>query len=200
MPRAALAEPEIHDFRRRAVEVATRLFAEHGYAGVSLRRISDELGVSPMTPYRYFEDKAEIFAMVRAEAYARFADAQAAAFDSTDHPLLRLGALREAYLDFALAEPNAYRVMFELAQEPAEAYPELLRESDRAFQVLLQAVREAIDAGATEGDPLDVAHVLWASVHGLVTLHLAGKLTLGRDFDRLRDVPFPVFRFPEPKR
>ncbi len=45
-----------------------------------------------------------------------------------------------------------------------------------------------------EGDPLERAHFLWAQVHGLVSLHLAGKLVMGRSLEQL----FPaVFDTPE---
>ncbi len=40
---------------------------------MTLRALAAELGCSPMTPYRYFENKAELFAVVRADAFRRFA-------------------------------------------------------------------------------------------------------------------------------
>jgi hypothetical protein len=46
-------------------------------------------------------------------------------------------------------------------------------------------VAEAVEAGALEGDPLTIAHLLWAGAHGLVSLHLAGKLSSGRGFAQL---------------
>jgi AcrR family transcriptional regulator len=69
MPRAALRDDEIEAFREGLCRAATRLFAERGHAGVTLRALAAELGCSPMTPYRYFRDKDEIFAAVRAHAY-----------------------------------------------------------------------------------------------------------------------------------
>ena len=63
--RAILTVEEVGAFRAKAVAAATRLFAERGYRGVTLRSLAKELGVSPMTPYRYFENKEELFAMVR---------------------------------------------------------------------------------------------------------------------------------------
>jgi AcrR family transcriptional regulator len=189
VPRAALTEAEIEAFRKKTVRAATRLFAAQGYEAITMRAIASELGTSPMAPYRYFENKAEIFAMVRAEAYRRFASDQEAAFRSEGRPLERLFAMREAYVRFALKNPDEYRVMFELHQEPEDRYPRLGAEARRAFGALETAVREAIEAGVLEGEPLTVAHLLWASVHGLVTLHLAGKLTTGRTIDELLAAP-----------
>jgi AcrR family transcriptional regulator len=194
--RVALQEQEIDAFRERTAEVATQLFAERGYAAVSLRNIAQELGSSAMTPYRYFENKADIFAAVRERAYRRFIEAQEAAFAVTDDPLGRLLNLRNAYYDFALCEPHSYRVMFQLDQEAPEDYPELLAESDRGFGFLRRAVEGATEAGYFDGDSLTIAHMLWAHVHGLITLHLAGKLSCGMSFEALRDAPLPTLRFP----
>ncbi len=76
MPRRSLTPEEISAFRLRAVEAATRLFAEYGVAGVSMRRLASEMGCSAMTPYRYFENQDALFAMVRTAAFRRFADQQ----------------------------------------------------------------------------------------------------------------------------
>ena len=180
MPRAALGEDEIETFRRKAVGAATRLFAEQGYEAVSMRAVAKAVGVSAMTPYRYFANKDELFAHVRTAAFRRFADAQQQAFASTDEPRARLVALAHAYVDYALAEPDAYRIMFELSQAPAGTYPDLDRESGRAFSFLLRATEAT---GADE--PIVAAQLSWAQVHGLVSLHLAGKLVGGRTLAQL---------------
>ena len=75
MPRAALSETELEAFRDVLCKSAVRLFAEHGYQGVTMRALAADLGCSPMTPYRYFKNKAEIFAAVQTAAFDRFANA-----------------------------------------------------------------------------------------------------------------------------
>jgi hypothetical protein len=50
----------------------------------------------------------------------------------------------------------------------------------RSWQVLLAAVELAVQAGVLAGEPDLIAHQLWAGLHGVVSLHLAGKLGLGR--------------------
>lgn len=192
--RAILTVEEVGAFRGKAVAAATRLFAERGYRGVTLRSLAKELGVSPMTPYRYFENKEELFSMVRTEAFRRFADAQRDAVAGITAPEDALRMLGRAYVSFAIDEPDAYHIMFELLQAPAGTYPELEAEQARSFSYLHEAVQASVDAGLLEGDSLRRAHYLWAQIHGLVSLHLAGKLVMGCSLEELVST---VFEKPE---
>ena len=186
MPRPALAQEDIAAFRRRAVDAAMHLFAEQGYAAVTMRGLGAELGVSAMTPYRYLSGKDELFVLVRAEAFRRFADALEAALAGApaDDPVGRLFELKRAYVAFAVAQPDAYRIMFELrgvADPPrGPARDELAAQSRRAFGCLHRCVVDAVDGGHLAGDPLTHAHLFWASTHGLVSLFLAGQLAKER--------------------
>jgi len=175
VPRAALSHADVAAFRAKAAAAATKLFAEQGYEAVTMRALAEALGVSAMTPYRYVAGKEELFALVRTEAFRRFADRLEQALVRGREPMARLRRLKQAYVEFALAEPDAYRIMFELRQ-PDPSHAELAAQSRRAFGALHRTVAEAVAAGALAGDPLTLAHLLWASTHGLVSLHLAGKL------------------------
>ncbi|MGH0037935.1 MAG: TetR/AcrR family transcriptional regulator [Myxococcota bacterium] len=184
MPRPALREDEIEAFRSRLCDAATRRFAEGGFEGVSLRGLADDLGCSRATPYRYFENKEEIFAAVRARAFEALADACEEVPAGEPDPLRRLAALGRTYLRFACDEPHAYRVAFELGQPDAARYPELLVQQARAWQTIRGAVQFAWERGVVEGDPETVSHLYWAALHGLAGLELAGQLR-ARSFDAL---------------
>ncbi len=190
MGRQALSTEEIEDFRGRLVEIATDLIAEHGYDGLTLRALANELGCSPMTPYRYFKDRDEIFAEVRSAAFREFAEALQAAVVPGQTPVERLGALGHAYVRFAIARPNAYRMKFSLSQPNPDCYPQLRDAEMSSWQPLADAVNDAVEAGDLAGDPMLLAHVFWSAMHGLVTLHLAGKLVIGPQLDDLID---PLF-------
>jgi len=185
MPRAALTPEAISAFREELCAVATRRFAESGHAGVTLRGLARELGVSPMTPYRYFRDKEEIFAAVRAAGFARFTAGQEEAFASSADPEERLRRLGHAYVAFARREPDAYRIMFEMSPPGDEPDPLLAKEQERAWTPLLRAVGEAREAGLSRGDAMTVAHLFWAGLHGLVSLQLSGALHHGATLDSL---------------
>ena len=185
MPRAALSDEAIGAFRDDLCSVATRRFAEAGYAGVTLRGLARELGVSPMTPYRYFRDKDEIFAAVRAAGFARFAERQERAFASSDDPEERLRAMGRAYAAFARDEPHAYRIMFEMNRPEDAEHPELECEQARGWAPLLAATSAAVQAGRLRGEPEVTARLFWAGLHGVVSLELAGNPHLRDGVDTL---------------
>ena len=113
MPRY-LTEQDIADFRAELCKVATERFARYGYEGVTMRQLADALGCSPKTPYRYFKDKADILATVRAQAFTRFSEALEKAAAGVTDAAQRGRLTSQAYLQFALKNPHAYRIMFEI--------------------------------------------------------------------------------------
>ena len=182
MPRN-LSSAEVDAFRTRLCAVAQKRFAKQGVDGVSMRQLAEALGCSPMTPYRYFRNKEEILAAVRAAAFDRFASALEEAARKTRGDLRAGGeAMGEAYIRFALGDPDAYRLMFDLSQPHPDRYPELVRASARARHMMSAALEALVKAGIFAGDPQLLGYVFWATMHGLVVLHLAGKLPQKPDF------------------
>jgi AcrR family transcriptional regulator len=145
---------------------------------VSLRGLADDLGCSRATPYRYFQNKGEIFAAVRARAFDRLAELCEAAAQEPD-PIRRLADLGHAYLRFAREEPHGYRVAFELGQPDAKKYPELVAQQARAWQTIRGAVQYAWERGVLDGEPETISRLYWASLHGLAGLELLGHLQGG---------------------
>jgi AcrR family transcriptional regulator len=186
MPRP-LSDPEILEFRDKLCDAAAGLFAKQGREGFTLRALAAELGVSPMTPYRYFKDKDEILAAVRARAFDRFAETLENAFAGEGSTTERTTRVGDAYVRFAFGEPDSYRLMFDLTQTGEDNYPDLVRASTRARNTMTGYVRELVEEGLLEGDPVVIGHVYWAAMHGAVVLALAGKLAPDCDFDRIRE-------------
>jgi AcrR family transcriptional regulator len=175
MPRV-LSQQDVSDFRERVCETAARLFAEKGPQQVTMRELAAALGVSAMTPYRYFKDKDEILAAVRARAFDRFAEVLENAFAGPGSIVERALAKREAYVRFALTEPIAYHLMFDLSQPSESQYPDLVRAIQRARAQMTSHIQAFVDAGMLKGDPELIGLVFWSVLHGAVTLHLANKL------------------------
>jgi AcrR family transcriptional regulator len=173
-----LSEATIEAFRDRLCNIAEGLFAAHGPDGVTMRELADALGVSQMTPYRYFKDKDAILAAVRARAFNRFAAAMEAALEAGDKAAgSRAGeAPGSAYLDFALSNPAAYRLMFDVSQPTFGEYPELVAAMTRARLTMGAGLRRLAVQGRFSGDVELTAHVFWSALHGAVMLELTGLL------------------------
>ena len=183
MPRI-LSQSDVADFRERLCVAATRMFDARGPEGFTMRELAAELGVSAMTPYRYFKDKEDILAAVRARAFNRFAEALEAALRAEADSE---GTVYRAYVAFAFGEPAAYKLMFDLTQPDENLYPDLVKANARARAVMTDYVGHMVDAGKFVGDPGLIGHVFWAVLHGAIVLKLAGKLTPEYDFDRISD-------------
>ncbi|MET0379193.1 MAG: TetR/AcrR family transcriptional regulator [Spongiibacteraceae bacterium] len=184
---APLTAEQIACFRKRVCEIAERQFVERGIDRVSMRSLAEGLNCSATALYSYFENKEEIFAAARTNALNRLSERLEIAFASTDDPWRRSRAVGDAYIDFANAEPEAYRLVFALAQPEKQRWPDLAAAEDRAAQNTWRYVDEMVSAGLLVGDPKVLAHVFWAGMHGLIVLQMAGKLGPDRP-------PFEILR------
>lgn len=183
-----LSPTDVLQFRQRLCDLALKAFAEHGVEGVSLRGLAEAAGCSRTTPYRYFKDKAEILAAVRQAEFKRIADSAEKAARGEPNAERRLFALARAYINDALKRPEAYRLMYSFRQKEEHLYPDLVREIQRSQQPMVRAVDDALATGAIQGDPINIVYVLWAGLHGIISLHLSDKLHMGRDIEELSEV------------
>lgn len=169
-------------FRAQLCAAAERLFADRGPGAVTMRELARELRVSTMTPYRYFKDKDAILAAVRADAFDDFAAALEQAASTPGNAAERADAVGRAYLDFAFNRPNAYKLMFDMNQTDDGRFPDLQRAGERARRTMTGYMEALVAGGFLAGDPEMLGQIFWAMVHGLVVLHLAGKLKPKPDF------------------
>jgi AcrR family transcriptional regulator len=189
MPRT-LSTAEVADFREKLCDAAAKIFMEKGEQGFTLRELAGALGVSPMTPYRYFRDKDEILAAVRARAFLQFAQTLEIAYAKGADPASRANETGKAYIHFALENPGTYKLMFDLRQSDEGKYPELEQAAERARLTMTRHIGPLVEAGFLKGDPNVLGHVYWTVIHGAVTLQLAGKLDPDCDMDTILDSAF----------
>lgn len=165
MPRI-LTQEHVEQFRNRLCDVAAKLYFEMGHDDFNMRDLAARVGVSAMTPYRYFGDKGGILAAVRARGMARLADQLEAV--APQGPV----ATMQAYIRFAMEEPAYYRLIFDLSQPPS-------RHADAAHQEhrIHATIAKAIASGCATLEAEATARSLWASLHGAICLVIAGKLS-----------------------
>ncbi len=176
-----VAEPTV---RTALVDAAARLLAEGGPAALSTRRLASAVGTSTMAVYTHFGGMPELIRAVVWEGFDRLA-IQLGQVDGGDDPVADLFRLASAYRRHALTDPNLYAVMFG-GHSIGEYDP---TSEDRihglaTFMVLVDAVQRCMDDGRFDvGDATATALRVWASLHGTVTLELAGFLSDMGDVD-----------------
>jgi AcrR family transcriptional regulator len=176
------SDDSIAMFRAATARAAAQLFARGGHAAVTMREIASLLNCSPMLPYRYFRDRDEILALLRAEAYDRFAAHLEQAFaQGGDTPYDRARAIGTAFFDFALTHPDDYRLMFDLRQPDSDRYPELAAARARSRATAVLHMNELVAAGILAGDPEQLGLAFFAAAHGIVVLALDGYFDPSQD-------------------
>jgi AcrR family transcriptional regulator len=153
---------------------AAELLEQEGPDGLSVRRIAAAAGVAPMGVYNHFESKFGIIEALFVQGFERLGEAIAATRDIED-PYEALRESGRRYRALALAHPMVYRIMFLRSVPGFEPSDQALEVASEAFGVLISSVQRAITAGVlAEGPPSDIAQMIWASIHGWVSLELMG--------------------------
>lgn len=162
----------------KILRAALKLFERGGAEAVSMRRIADAVGITPMAIYRHFPNREALLKRLSDDSFQAIAHEWAA---HGTHPdvLERLLALLTPYLDYALANPHLFDHAFSLRRDDARRFPEDFRERQSPT---LTVIADAIDEGMRQGvlrkdDAWDVAMTLWAQAHGLIVLYRAGRFS-----------------------
>ncbi len=158
--------------RTALIEAAARLVVHEGPGALTTRRLAAVVGTSTMAVYTHFKGMQDVKAAVRKEGFDRLAG-YLDAVPRTEDTVTDVAALGVAYFVNALSNAELYRFMF--LEPTTEDEGEVGVET---FEVLVDAVAAAVEAGRFRGEPLDLATQLWVTAHGIVTLQHAGKLTM----------------------
>lgn len=182
--RARITPAAAEDTRAQLIRAARDLFLEGGVANFSLREVARRVGVSAAAVYRHFDGKEALVTAACTQGFEVFSSYLVRALRAPT-PLDRLLATGDQYRLFALENPPDYRFIFmssagEIGHGPRpdskRTSTETLTE-DATFRFLVDRVRECIDASVLAKDsPEKLAVLIWAHVHGLVSLRLSGHL------------------------
>jgi AcrR family transcriptional regulator len=162
--------------RARLLRAARVVVARDGLEGLTLRAIAREAGVSHGAPLRHFPGLGSLLAALSAEGFEQLMASVDAAIADGSSARDRLGRAAAGYLNFAVAEPGVYAVMFR--RELADVTDPDYRAAGQASFGQLVSLAAAAQAEGWHADvsPDQLAALLWSHVHGLAELWLHGAL------------------------
>ncbi|MCP4676499.1 MAG: TetR/AcrR family transcriptional regulator [Deltaproteobacteria bacterium] len=165
------------DLRAALLETTAKIIMEEGIHKVSMRALSNSIGVSRTAPYRHFTDKKSLLCAVAEHGFKLLSAEIKRATNTRGSGVKRFEKMALAYINFALNNPAYYNLMFgkEMA---SDSPPEVLLVA--AMAVLEEAVI-VIESCQREGyfrkqDPNMLANVSWSTVHGLASLLIDGQI------------------------
>ncbi len=159
--------------RRQLITATARKLAEQeGWDAVTTRRLSAEIEYSQPVLYKHFAGMEGIVASVAVQGFAELGDALAEARSHATDGRAAVTRVAHAFIGFARDHPALFDAMFVRATTLPFAAEDTPAELNAAFNEL----RAAVDmvAGARDTDTL--AEVVWATLHGLITLGRTGRL------------------------
>ena len=169
------------ELRSGILAAAREIASTEGWQSVTIRKIAALIEYSPPVIYEYFDSKDNILLELMRLGYAEQLEAVEAAVKAASGPEEALLGMGRAWMDFATESPDLYQVMYGLG---GVSFPtiELQKEGEKIGEVMAKVVEEALrENGKEVGDVWGKVTLLWATGHGLVSLHMAGRIPGGKE-------------------
>ena len=167
------------DLKNALVKAGVEILAEEGLGGLSLRKVAKQTGVSHAAPYSHFADKQALIAAISTEGFKQlFNQIKAVVASHRDDPENLLIETAWTYLQFALNEPDRFKLMFSSVLDKEKDYPDFVEISQNNFRQLVEIVELCQQANILKaGEPDLIALSVWGTVHGFISLLLEGQIS-----------------------
>jgi AcrR family transcriptional regulator len=167
------------DLKNALINAGVEILAREGVSGLSLRKVAKQAGVSHAAPYAHFADKQALIAAISTEGFKQlYAKIESIRAAHSGHPTALLTDTAWAYIQFALVEPDRFKLMFSSVLDKEKDYPDFVESSEQNFKQLVEIVEICQHANILKAGPCDLAAVsVWGVVHGLVMLVLEGQIS-----------------------
>ena len=156
----------------RLIEATLQLLREAAPADLTLRRIATAAGTTTMALYTGFGSRDGLLDVVYARGFEQLGEWMAPA--PLADPEQAVGELLRAYRAFALANPGLYGLLFERVLPGFDPSPEVRSTAlGSTFGLVTTQAGRLLGVDAQDAAARELAYLLWALTHGLVTLELS---------------------------
>ncbi|MGB6304693.1 MAG: TetR/AcrR family transcriptional regulator [Acidobacteriaceae bacterium] len=178
---------------RKIAIAARRLLDREGAEALTMRRIANAIGITPMALYRHYKDRASLLNALADEGFAELtAELEGRRFSGKIEK--RLMEMADIYLDHALENPRLFELMFLQPREGARRFPQDFKAGlSPTANLMVKVIEEGMKSGYfREDDAWEIVFEMGALSHGLIMLYLGGRM--GVSADKFRAVYRRAFR------
>ena len=166
---------EAEGTREVLIRHALKLVSEIGYEAVSLREVARSAELSHMAPYKHFRDKESLFAAVVFHGFTSLSER----FLKIEHTVLapeeRFMKMGEAYIHFAIENPEQFKLMFSGFLKKPDDHPQVKEVSEACFGYLIRLIEYCQYHSFLKRAPVDeVSSYIWSQIHGFSSLWIEG--------------------------
>ncbi|MBD8882063.1 TetR/AcrR family transcriptional regulator [Rhodanobacter sp. 7MK24] len=169
----------------RILSSAKAVLESAGFEGLTIRKVAQRAGLSPMALYRHFKNKDELLNALMQDGISAW-EAIVRGIRARD-PVKWLEALMEAYLDFALTQPHRFDAAFFLPAPAARQFPDdFAAGRSPALALAMARIDQAKAEGRFRDEPtLGIAMALAAYGQGFVSMQRARRFASDKQFKEL---------------
>lgn len=168
-------ERERAALRQRILDAGREILITDGFDALTMRKLAEKIEYTPGALYAHFPDKdALVRAICQCDMLAFAAECRIAL--DIREPIEQLRTLARLYARFAIEHPQQYKILFVLDPVPGLDEAKLVDRGNPekdAYAILELAVTHALAAGHFPGfkaRPQLIAQILWAGIHGVVSI------------------------------
>lgn len=159
------------------LEAAYEIIEAQGLAGLSAREIARRIEYSPGTIYNMFENLDDVVLRIEARVLDALDERlQTVIAEPGDDDKVR--RLAQAYLSFTHEKPKLWNLLFEHHLPAGAELPDWYQEKLEGLLRRVEAVIAPLFPAGRDDERRRAARVLWAGVHGIVSLSTADKLSI----------------------
>ncbi|MBC2669816.1 TetR/AcrR family transcriptional regulator [Novosphingobium piscinae] len=153
------------DLRGELLAAAVRYVLREGHESLSMRRLAEEVGVSPGAPYHHFPDRRALLVAVALEGYRAMFAQNSAGADADDDPRAALTSAFLNFIRFAAANPTLFTLMYESELVRPVLAPELAEAQAEGYQLMRRLIGR-IATGISDTERAVRIATIWSAIFG----------------------------------
>lgn len=181
MPKAVRSESDINAVKEIIRDAALEIIFNEGFNALSMRKIGKKTAMTAANLYNYFSSKDEIYLSIQQKGFEILGQQFSIINQENADPVVQLKKMLKSYIEFGVANPDLYEIMFTRNTPKYSDYigtklePAAIEEKETALLLMKEAIKllkNIIKQNPTVNVPDVRFRVIqvWTAIHGVVSL------------------------------